>query len=459
MIDSFFLSRWLRVLVALFLIGAASQALADDKKPAPPSLWVPTQALAGKVVQIEGYRFQPGQEVALYRAGQKLATGPVTVDEKGQFKTAITLPASLPPGLQPIAVRAAGKTLLVHQLMVSEVLPPQGADSYAIKQQKLSPGLYQVAYSASQNALFVTHSSRKPYAQTGIIKVNPDSMQVIADNTLKVPEKGANKTSSIYAVFGLAADSARQTLWVTNSLQNTVAVYRQSDLSLLKQFKADSVPHAHSVVVNSKLGRAYVSAYTSGEVAVFDTTTLKHIADIDLSANTDKVNFKPVGLAFSHATGKLYVGAGPSAKVAVIDMATNKLDKVFSLGTKGKLRGLAWDADDKLLLATSFNTDQLLAIDPDDEDIEQAVYVGSRPLAVVWNPVTGLAYVGNRGAGTLVAVSIDKGKRVAVLEAGTQPNDLVLGSGGVVFAVNKSTGPKDPRGDLLTRLNPVSVTD
>lgn len=454
-------SGWLQVVLALLLLGSITQAVADDKPQAPPSVWVPTQALAGEPVQIEGYRFPPGLSVTLYRDGQKLKTGPVKVNKKGQFKTKITVAESADVGLQPIDVRADGNTLLTFNLMVSKVLPISGADDFDIKREKLLPGLYQVAYSANADAVFVTHSSSKPHPQTGLMKVDPDTLQIIDRTTPPVsPAYGDDKESRypppIYAVFGLATDSAKQTLWVTNSLNNTVAVYRQRDLSLLKQFEAGTVPHAHTVIVNSKLGRAYVSAYTSGKVAVFDTSTLKHVTDIDLSTDTQKVSFKPLGLALNTQAGKLYVGSGPSDKIAVIDMATNKVEKIFSLGTKGKLRGLAWDADDGLVLATSFNTDQLLAIDPQSGKIEETVYVGSRPLAVVWNPVTELAYVSNRGANTLAVVDIDDGERVAILNGGTQPNHLAVGDDGEVFAVNKSTDPEDPQGDLLTRIAPAS---
>lgn len=454
-------TRMGQCLLALLLAAAMPLALAAEQTPAPPSVWVPTQALAGEPVQIEGYRFQPGLSVALYRDGRRLETGPVKVDEKGQFKTRITVADSAEVGLQPIAVRADGKTLLTFNLMVSRVLPFSGADNFAIAREKLLPGLYQVAYSAAEDALFVTHSSSKPRPQTGLIKVDADTLEIVDRTTPPASPAYGDADAGpypppVYAVFGVAADSAAQTLWVTNSLNNTVAVYRQQDLSLLKQFDAGAVPHAHSVIVNSKLGRVYVSAYTSGKVAVFDTATLTHVTDIDLSPDGKKVSFKPLGLALSTDTGKLYVGAGPSDQIAVVDMASNQVEKVFSLGTKGKLRGLAWDADDGWLLATSFNTDQLLAIDPLAGTLEHAVYVGSRPLAVVWNQVTKLAYVSNRGADSLAVVDVADGQRVANLKGGTKPNHLAVGTDGVVFAVNKSTGPEDPQGDLLTRIAPVS---
>lgn len=461
MISASRFSSWLgHCLLVLFLAGTLPLAHAAGE-PAPPSVWVPTQALAGESVQIEGYRFEPGLTVALYRDGERLKTGPIKVGEKGQFKTSIQVAPSAAVGLQPIDVRADGDTLLTFKLMVSKVLPFSGAEDYEISRHKLLPGLYQVAYSANEDAVFVTHSSRKPHPQTGILKIDPDTLRILDQTTppaspARSDDKEGRYPPPVYAVFGLAADSVKQTLWVTNSLNNTVAVYRQHDLSLLKQFEPGVVPHAHSVIVNSKRGRVYVSAYTSGEVAVFDTQKLVHITDIALLPKSNDGTFKPLGLAINSEAGMLYVGAGASDQIAVIDMATNQVERVFSLNRDAKLRGLAWDAEADLLLATSFNTDQLLAIDPQTGKVEESIYVGSRPLAVVWNPVTELAYVSNRGANTIAVVDADAGELVANLKGGTQPNHLVVGENGEIFAVNKATGLEDPNGDVITRLTPVS---
>ena len=82
-----------------------------------------------------------------------------------------------------------------------------------------------------------------------------------------------------------------------------------------------------------------------------------------------------------------------------------------------------------------------------------AVTYGAGALNVAFEPVSGLAYVTNRGAGTVTVVDGD-GKVVGNLDGGTFPNHVREDGKGNVFAVNKSRGAEDPKGDRITRITP-----
>jgi DNA-binding beta-propeller fold protein YncE len=79
------------------------------------------------------------------------------------------------------------------------------------------------------------------------------------------------------------------------------------------------------------------------------------------------------------------------------------------------------------------------------------VAVGAGALNVAFDPKAGLAYVTNRGAGTVTVVD-RSGRVVGNLDGGTFPNHVRADGKGNVFAVNKSRGTDDAKGDRITRI-------
>jgi len=102
----------------------------------------------------------------------------------------------------------------------------------------------------------------------------------------------------------------------------------------------------------------------------------------------------------------------------------------------------------------SQGSDNLLIVDPATAKVEHDVYVGAGSLNVSYSPSTRLAYVSNRAAGTVTVVD-EGGNIVANLDGGTYPNHVSKGPDAVMFAINKSKGADDAKGDRITRLLPV----
>ncbi|WP_425530588.1 YncE family protein, partial [Stenotrophomonas maltophilia] len=105
------------------------------------------------------------------------------------------------------------------------------------------------------------------------------------------------------------------------------------------------------------------------------------------------------------------------------------------------------------LYVASQGTDNLLIVDVAAGKVLHDVPVGAGALNVAFDDASGLAYVSNRGAGTVTVVNGD-GKVVANLDGGTLPNHVRADGKGNVFAVNKSRGAEDPKGDRITRITP-----
>ncbi len=417
--------------------------------------------LPGTEIELAGAGFKPGQKITLLRGPSVLNAQPYVADAEGKFSAKLAIPADAVAGIHPIVVQASGPDAAsILELKISKQLPVTGQDRFDVTSKKLTQGLYQVAYSAGSNALFVTSAvGRPPVQQSELLKVNPKTLAIVARVTPQAapaptPRPGQEaREGGVYAVYGVAVDDANGTVWVTNTRQNSVAVYRQSNLELVKQFPAGAVPHARDVIVDSTRGRAYASATGETFISVFDAKTLEQLPNIEIPSSIRGKTFTPASLELDAKTGKLYTVGLSTGEAAVIDGATGKVEKVFALPNARSAIGVAWNPVAKRLLVASQGSDNLLIVDPETAEVVHDVYVGAGALNVAYEPVSGLAFVSNRVAGTLTAVDAD-GNVVGNFSGGSFPNHVHEDGKGAMYAINKARGTDDPEGDRITRIVP-----
>ena len=248
----------------------------------------------------------------------------------------------------------------------------------------------------------------------------------------------------------MAVDDANDTVWVTNTRQDTVAVYRQDDLSLVRQFEPGAASHPRDVVIDEDRGRAYVSTSMGPEILVFDTRTLERLDPIMVPSNVRGEEFGTMALDLDAKTGTLVTASLNTPEAAVIDLNSGAV-KVFQIKGAQGTAGAAYDAQDGLLFVTAQKTDNLLILKADTGEVLHDVAVGAGPLNVTFDPVSRHAFVANRGSGTITVVDT-QGKIVANLDAGSFPNQLRADGKGNVYAVNKSRGENDEAGDRVWRI-------
>lgn len=420
--------------------------------------------LPGKDATIAGRGFKPGQEVTLSRSRTVLNPGgdAFAVDAEGNFEGTISVPADAVPGYHPIVVDVANPSAAtVYELKVSPDVPLAGQDKYTATSQKLVQGLYQTAYSAKSDRLFVTSAvGRPPVKVSQLVKVNPKDLSIEASVTpAKVPGRDDDH---LFAVYGVDVDDANGTVWVTNTRDGTVAVYKQSDLSLVKQFEPGLTPHSRDVAVDEKHGKAYVSTPGKNTIAVFDTAKLAFVKNIEIESSIkprpgpgrgEPAKVSTMSLALDEAGGKLYTISGSTNEAIVIDTASDSVEKIVAVNGIRSASGVAVDAKGKRLFVAAQGSDSVSVVDLTKGEVVQTVLVGAGALNVGFDPVGGLAYVSNRGAGTVTVLSGD-GKIVANLDGGTFPNHALADGKGNVYVVNKARGQDDAQGDRLTRLTP-----
>jgi len=450
-----------RAALSLALLAATGLAAAQVFSPPDPDFTGRVRAnsqviLPGSEVELTGQGFKPGQKVTLLRGETALNATPYVADAEGKFTGKLNIPADAAAAVHPVVVRTSGPDAAsIFELKVSKAIPLSGQNAFNVSDAKLPGGLYQVAYGAAGKALFVTRAAR---GESEVLKLNPQTLEIIARVTPpeappSPPRPGQQGPQGpvVYAAYGVGVDDANGTVWITNTRQNAVAVYKQSDLSLVKQFASGAASHPRDVVVNAALGRAYVSQVNK-TIAVFDTRTLEPLPGIEIaSSKRGQENFGAASLAFDAASGKLYTVSLGTGEVAIIDTASNSVDKVIALKNARSAVGVAWNAPGKRILVAAQGSDNLLIVNPESGEIEHDVYVGAGALNVTYDAGKRLAYVSNRGADTITVVN-DEGRVVANLNGGSFPNHLTTGPDGTVFAVNKARGAEDANGDHIRRV-------
>lgn len=410
----------------------------------------------GKAV-IEGQNLIPGQTVTLMRGTTTLNAEPITVDAEGGFSFALDVDAEAETGLQPIVVVTENPASAeVVELKVSPEVAVAGTEKLAVASEPVVRGLYQVKFSEAANAAFVTSAvGRPPVKESKLVKINAETLKIEAEATPgAAPARPDGSDGGVFAVYGIDVDEANGHVWVTNTRQDTAAVYKQSDLSLVKQFEPGAVPHARDVVVDEANGRAYASATGTPEIKVFDTKTLEPLEPITIQSQIRGEEFSTMALDIDEAGGKLVTVSLSTPEAAVVDLASGEVKVILLPGTKAA-SGVAYDPQEGLIFVASQATDNLLIVKAETGEVLHDVAVGAGPLNVAFEPVGRLAYVANRGAGTIAVVS-PEGEIVANLDAGSYPNQLRADGKGNVWAVNKSRGEDDEAGDRIWRITPAT---
>lgn len=408
---------------------------------------------SGSEVKVTGQNFKPGQSVTISRGTQVLGDGAVTADPEGKFEAKFKLPDDAALGTHPLVLTTIAPYYAeIVDLKISPRIALSGEDKFEVTSGKPGAGLYQSAYSAKGNALFVTSSAgRPPEVTSSLLKLNPETLAVEASATpAAAPARKDGAPGGVFAVYGVGVDDANGTVWATNTRQDTVSVYNQSDLSLVKQFEPGTVEHARDVVIDEKHGKAYVSSTGAPRVAVLDTKSLDFVKYIEIESTQRGENFSAGSLQLDPASGKLYTVSLTTGEAAIIDVASDSVEKVFKVEGARVAIGVAHDAETDRIFVAGQGTDNLLIVDAKSGKTLSDVAVGAGALNVAFDPALRLAFVSSRDAGTVTVVDPD-GNIVANLENAPQANHVVTDGKGTIYAVNKGRG-EDPQSDRISRI-------
>ena len=277
------------------------------------------------------------------------------------------------------------------------------------------PGQFQVGYSKKNHKLFVPTVGARGNLASSLARVDADTLQTeaFAELPVKKNDKGQYGYTSAY---GVTVDDVDGTVWVTNTTDNSVAVYDQQTLKLIwtnegvKEGDPNWIEHPRSVLVDHESGKAfvtgrffvsaidlktkqvekiqlegapdngtryismnlfldggklYVPERTGGKLFVVDTKTFKVEKTIQTQGEDSTVEVRPSDVAVDRSLGEIYVSSqgvkGVNSGISVYDLTTGEFKKFVKFGTQAL--ALEHDEDRDLVYVTDFGTGKVAVFD------------------------------------------------------------------------------------------------
>ena len=277
------------------------------------------------------------------------------------------------------------------------------------------PGQFQVGYSKKNHKLFVPTVGARGGLASSLARVDADTLQTeaFAELPVKKNDKGQYGYTSAY---GVTVDDVDGTVWVTNTIDNSVAVYDQQTLKLIwtnegvKEGDPNWIEHPRSVLVDHESGKAfvtgrffvsaidlktkqvekiqlegapdggtryvsmnlfldggklYVPERTGGKLFVVDTKTFKVEKTIQTQGEDSTVEVRPSDVAVDHSLNEIYVSSqgvkGVNSGISVYDLTTGAFKKFVKFGTQAL--ALEHDEERDLVYVTDFGTGKVAVFD------------------------------------------------------------------------------------------------
>ncbi|WP_328666139.1 YncE family protein [Streptomyces sp. NBC_00322] len=333
-----------------------------------------------------------------------------TIRRRVLLAAAITATCALGPAGMAMAAAPAQ----VHTLQAS----------YTVDSAQLGQGLYQSAYSARNNVLWVTSSvGYPPVTKTQLLKVDPSTLKVKAAYTPPLKDEA---TGAREAVYGVAVDDVHNTVWTTNTLDNSLAVYSQRTGQHLASLPG--VKHARDVVVDQQRNLAWTAGLEDGSIVAFDTRTYQEKKRVTVTGAT------PAGVAVDERTGTVYAADLTNGQLIEVSPASDT-PRLIPAG-KGTI-DVALSADGRTAYAANQASGSLAVIDLRAGVVQKEIATGAGALAVATDACTGNVYVANRESGTTSVVDPRKGIVLANLATGANTDHVVV-TRGTAYVVDKA---------------------
>ncbi|XFC37450.1 YncE family protein [Stenotrophomonas indicatrix] len=334
----------------------------------------------------------------------------------------------------------------------------------AVQRQAVAQGLYELAYSPKQNAVFVASSGG--FGDDGgpaqVLRLNPTTLAV--ETRIPLERKA----------FGVVLDDAHNRLYVGNTVDLSVTVVDTAQNKAIgtvqlmekktgKDGKAAYTHDLRELVVDSAANRLYVTGHSSqpdvsSVLFVIDTNTLKVLNTIPGLGNA-----KAPGLALDAANKRVYT-SNLLADLVVVGTDSNKVEAQYKIAAEQPMN-IALDPAGKRLFVTDQGSEMLrgyqakssglvskhpgqrvLVLDRSNGKELASIPTDAGPLGILLDAPRKRLYVTNREAGTVTAYNSDSYQKVATYAVPTHPNSLALDAKNNVLYVSIKNGEKDAKG-------------
>ena len=339
---------------------------------------------------------------------------------------------------------------------------PAVSSAAAVQRSAVAQGLYELAYSARQNAVYVASSGGfgDGAGPAQVLKLDPATLAVQA--TIPLERKG----------FGVVLDDANDRLYVGNTVDTSVTVVDTAQGKAIgivqlmekkvgKDGKASYTHDLRELVVDGANHRLYVTGH-SGEGSVLfvvDTQSLKLLDTIPGLGNA-----KAPGLALDAANKRVYT-SNLLGEVVVVGTDTGKVEQRYKV-TAEQPMNIALDPAGPRLFITDQGSEMIRKYQGSSIEGFASTHPGKRVLVLGRTTGKELAsipadagtlgilldaprkrlYVTNREAGTVTGYDSDSYQKTGEWSVPTHPNSLALDAKNNVLYVSIKNGDKEEKG-------------
>ncbi|MDH2067728.1 YncE family protein [Pantoea sp. GD03673] len=307
--------------------------------------------------------------------------------------------------------------------------------------QAVGKGVYELAVSPKDNALFVATAQNSSGEGGTVFRLDPA--------TLSVQQSINTELKS----FGAAINPQTNVLYIGNTVNGSVTAIDASSGKVLNTLVLDSRQRSETVrplqprqvAVDVKTNRVYITGLGPQSVVwVVDGSTMKLVSTIP---NTGKM---ATGLAVDADAQKVYV-TNADGELVTINARTNAIEKKQKIdGDKAHFfLNIALDTHGQRAFLTDSKQAQMLVVDLRNQQVIQRIAV-PESLAVLFNAERDELYVTHRKAGEVSIIDASSYKVKRTVKTPALPNSLALSADGNVLYVSvKQPGsrkepPKNP---------------
>ncbi len=307
--------------------------------------------------------------------------------------------------------------------------------------QAVGKGVYELAVSPKDNALFVATAQNSSGDGGTVFRLDPAKLAV--QQSINTDLKS----------FGAAINPQTNVLYIGNTVNGSVTAIDASSGKVLNTLVLDSRKRSETVrplqprqvAVDAKTNRVYITGLGPQSVVwVVDGSTLKLVSTIP---NTGKMG---TGLAVDSDAQKVYVTNG-DGELVTINARTNAIEKKQNIdGDKEHFfLNIALDTRGQRAFLTDSKQAQVLVVDLRNQQVIQRIDV-PESLAVLFNGDRDELYVTHRKAGEVSIIDASSYKVKRTVKTPALPNSLALSADGKVLYVSvkqpgsRKAPPKNP---------------
>lgn len=326
---------------------------------------------------------------------------------------------------QKLCRSAFSPFLLLGTLLFSTTLV---AAEPELLRKSVGKGAYEMAYSQSENALYLATAQSRKLDKGGIVyRLDP--------KTLEITQQIHNDIKP----FAAAINPQTNTLYFGNTVNSSITAIDAKTSEVKGRLILD--PRQRSETVKPLATRQLVVDPASDTVYITGLSDSSVVwvvkgSDLTLQATITDTGKYGTGLALDAAAKRLYV-TNADGEFITIDTQSNKIltRKKLDETKEHFFLNISLDPTTSRAFITDSKQPQVLVVDTRNGNILQKIEV-PESLAVLFNPIRNEVYVTHRQAGSVSVIDATSYKLLNTIATPVHPNSLLLSPDGQTLYVS-----------------------